>query len=193
PRVSHILMDMRMPGLSGKELMNILRKRTESIKIIAFTAQALPEKRSKILSEGFDGLLIKPFREAELLEALGMDNINNQSSIPQEIELVILSFIYEDTKELAKIINLFIKDTLDDLMNLKSAIKNQNAVDAEILFHRLAGRSAQLGQDKIAFNLRKCEIDTRNGEISPISELDKIETQLLYFIDFLITKEKLII
>src|SRR5690606_29719465 len=92
PRVSHILMDMRLPGLSGKELMNILRKRTESIKIIAFTAQALPEERSKILSEGFDGLLIKPFREAELLEALGMDNINNQSSIPQEIDLGILPF-----------------------------------------------------------------------------------------------------
>src|SRR5690606_8609115 len=142
---------------------------------------------------GFDGLLIKPFREAELLEALGMDHSSIPSALPQEIDLGILPFIYEDPKELAKIINLFIKDTLDDLMNLKSAIKKQNAVDAEILFHRLAGRSAQLGQDKIAFNLRKCEIDTRNGEISHISEVDKIETQLLYFIDFLITKEKLII
>src|SRR5690606_29264671 len=67
PQVSHILMDMRMPGITGKELANIMRKRiSESVKIVAFTAQALPEEREKLLSEGFNGLLIKPFREAEL-------------------------------------------------------------------------------------------------------------------------------
>jgi hypothetical protein len=47
-----------------------------------------------------------------------------------------------------------------------------------------------LGQEKIAFNLRKCEIDTRNGEISHMEEVDKIEAQLLHFIDFLLAKEK---
>jgi CheY-like chemotaxis protein/anti-sigma regulatory factor (Ser/Thr protein kinase) len=191
PQVSHILMDMRMPGITGKELANIMRKRiSESVKIVAFTAQALPEEREKILSEGFNGLLIKPFREAELLEILDVDCLESQENIIKEIDLGILPMIYEDPKELNKIINLFIKDTLDDLMNLKSAVKKQNAVSAEILFHRLAGRSAQLGQEKIAFNLRKCEIDTRNGEISHMEEVDKIEAQLLHFIDFLLAKEK---
>src|SRR5690606_8109763 len=107
-----------------------------------------------------------------------------------EMDLGILSMIYEDPQELSKIIDLFIKDTLDDLMDLKSAVRKQNAVDAEILFHRLAGRTAQLGQEKIAFMLRKCEIDTRNGEISNIDEVEQIETQLLQFIDFLVNKEK---
>lgn len=191
PQVSHILMDMRMPGITGKELANIMRKRiSESVKIVAFTAQALPEEREKLLSEGFNGLLIKPFREAELLEILDVDCLESQENIIKEIDLGILPMIYEDPKELNKIINLFIKDTLDDLMNLKSAVKKQNAVSAEILFHRLAGRSAQLGQEKIAFNLRKCEIDTRNGEISHMEEVDKIEAQLLHFIDFLLSKEK---
>src|SRR5690606_22593528 len=143
-------------------------------------------------SEGFDGLLIKPFREAEFFEALGMDTIRPLKKISKGVDLGILPFIYEDPQELNQIITLFIKDTLDDLMNLKSAIKKENSVDAEIILHRLAGRSAQLGQEKIAFNLRKCEIDTRNGEITPISEINKIETQLLYFIDFLIKKEKVI-
>lgn len=191
-QVSHVLMDMRMPGLSGKELSNILRKRiNDSVKIIAFTAQALPEERISILSEGFDDLLIKPFRQAELFEALGITNSQVAEKISKEVDLGILPFIYEDPKELTKIINLFIKDTLDDLMNLKSAIKKENEVDAEIILHRLAGRSAQLGQEKIAFALRKCEIDTRNGELTPLSEIDKIESQLLYFIDFLINKEKI--
>ncbi len=192
-QLTHVLMDMRMPGLSGKDLGYILRKRIDtSVKIIAFTAQALPEERSKILSEGFDDLLIKPFREAELFEALSIDVISTSEATSKEIDLGILPFIYDDPQELNHIINLFIKDTLDDLMKVKSAIKRENAVDAEIVLHRLAGRSAQLGQEKIAFNLRKCEIDTRNGEITPISEIEKIETQLLNFIDFLIKKEKVI-
>jgi signal transduction histidine kinase/CheY-like chemotaxis protein len=191
-QLSHVLMDMRMPGLSGKELSNILRKRiNKSVKIIAFTAQALAEERSKILSEGFDGLLIKPFREAEFFEVLGIDTIGPLQNVSTEVDLGILPFIYEDPQELNQIITLFIKDTLDDLMNLKAAVKKENAVDAEIILHRLAGRSAQLGQEKIAFNLRKCEIDTRNGEITPLSEINKIETQLLYFIDFLMDKEKI--
>src|SRR5690606_32325925 len=125
-----------------------------------------------------------------LLEILDVDCLESQENIIKEIDLGILPMIYEDPKELNKIINLFIKDTLDDLMNLKSAVKKQNDVSAEILFHRLAGRSDQMGQEKIAFNLRKCEIDTRNGEISHMEEVDKIEAQLLHFIDFLLAKEK---
>jgi CheY-like chemotaxis protein len=184
-------MDMRMPGISGKELSNILRKRTiKPSKIIAFTAQALPEERYKILADGFESVLIKPFREAELLEILGVEHLEDEETISNEFDLGILPMVYDDPKELNNIINLFIKDTLDDLMNLKSAIKKQNGVSAEILLHRLAGRCAQLGQEKIAFSLRKCEIDTRNGEITGMEEVDKIETQILYFIDFLIKKEK---
>ncbi len=194
PEVSHILMDLRMPGISGSELSNILRNKiSESVKIIAFTAQALAEERSKILSEGFNGLLVKPFREAELLEILGIINSKNFQNISKEVDLGILPMIYDDPKELNKIINLFIKDSLDDLMNLKSAVRKQNIVDAEILFHRLAGRSAQLGQDKIAFSLRKCEIDARNGEIVDIEVVNKIETQLLHFIDYLSNKEKTVL
>ena len=192
--VSHILMDMRMPGLSGNELRHIVKHRlSHPVKIIAFTAQALPEERNKILDEGFDALLIKPFREAELLNLLGFATIENKGRFSIELDLGILPFIYEDPKELVKIIHLFIKDTLEDLDTLKSAITQGNAVDTEILFHRLAGRSAQLGQEKIAFNLRKCEIDTRNGEIPSLVEFSKIENQLLYFIDFLAKKDKIIL
>lgn len=194
PQVSHILMDMRMPGLSGKELNHILTKRiSKSVKTIAFTAQALPEERSKILSEGFHALLIKPFREAELLGILGLSPIEEtQRNYSTDLDLGILPFIYEDPSELAKIINLFIKDTLSDLANLKIAIKEKNTIDSEILFHRLAGRTAQLGQEKIAFNLRKNEIDTRNGEIPELKDIIEIENQLNCFIEFLINKEKLI-
>lgn len=185
--LSHILMDLRMPGLSGNELRHIVKHRlSKPVTIIAFTAQALPEEQSKILSEGFEAILIKPFREAELLSVLGFSPLEkNNSTSSVHFNLGTLGYIYEDPKELSKIIDLFIKDTLEDLSKLKTAIRHESTIDAEILFHRLAGRSAQLGQEKVAFNLRKCEIDARNGEIPTQLEYAKIEKQLVSFINFL--------
>ena len=194
PDLSHILMDMRMPGLAGNELRHILKHRlTKPVSIIAFTAQALPEEQSKILSEGFDDILIKPFREAELLSVLGFSFPDHNDTSFNSSKLGSLSYIYEDPKELSKIIDLFVKDSLEDLSDLKTAIRQNSAIDAEILFHRLAGRSAQLGQEKIAFNLRKCEIDTRNGETPSHEEFATVERELLSFINFLKKSNKKIL
>src|SRR5690606_25819810 len=61
--VKFIFMDMRMPGMSGKELCALLRKQIPAdVKIIALTAQVLPEEREQVLNNGFDALLMKPFR-----------------------------------------------------------------------------------------------------------------------------------
>lgn len=165
-QLSHLLMDMRMPVMTGSELRKIMVERlAPDIKIIAFTAQALPHERKNIVEEGFDALLMKPFKEKELLYALGN---SDKSKI--------------DTKEPSHILQLFITDTLADLSELKAAVKQKNSDQAENLFHRLAGRTAQLGQDRIAFQLRKCEIDTRNDELTPLLEVIQIEKQLLDFI-----------
>lgn len=189
--VTHILMDMRMPGLSGKELRHLMKQRIpSSVKIIAFTAQALPEERKNILAEGFDGLLIKPFREAELLDILNISPKVEKGRFSPEMDLGILPFVYEDPKELIKIISRFVIDTREDLATLKQALLNENPVDSEIIFHRLAGRCAQLGQEKIAFNLRKCEIDARSGEVTSLEEFNRIEKQIQYFIEFLLNKDK---
>src|SRR5690606_9826147 len=57
-----IFMDMRMPQMNGPELFKQMRKKLpDVVKIVALTAQALPEEREEILNDGFDALLMKPF------------------------------------------------------------------------------------------------------------------------------------
>src|SRR5690606_18846076 len=71
PGVTHIFLDIRMPAMNGIELCHELRNLyPETVHFIALTAHVLKEERESILREGFDGILSKPFREAELLDVL---------------------------------------------------------------------------------------------------------------------------
>lgn len=48
--------------------------------------------------------------------------------------------------------------------------------------HRMAGRTAQMGKEDIAFKLRKMEIDARCEELPSLEELDTVESALQTFI-----------
>src|SRR5687767_10427772 len=57
-----ILMDLAMPVMDGRQAMQELRAnpQTARIPIVVLTAMALSVDRDRLVSEGFDGLLIKP-------------------------------------------------------------------------------------------------------------------------------------
>jgi two-component system, cell cycle response regulator DivK len=64
-----VLMDMQLPGMSGVEALALLRgdERTESIPVLALTAQAMRGDRERFLEAGFDGYLSKPVDVLELV------------------------------------------------------------------------------------------------------------------------------
>lgn len=64
-----VLMDIRMPDLSGFETLAQMRKIGLSCPVIAVSADVAPEERAEALAYGFDGYLTKPV-EAELLGEL---------------------------------------------------------------------------------------------------------------------------
>ncbi|MCD6074817.1 MAG: response regulator receiver protein [Rhodospirillales bacterium] len=57
-----ILMDMRLPGISGMEATEIIKGRDDlrHIPIVAVTASALKGDEEKILAGGCDGFIAKP-------------------------------------------------------------------------------------------------------------------------------------
>jgi CheY-like chemotaxis protein len=67
-----ILMDMRLPGMSGIEALAVLRAdpATQGMTVIGLTGAAMPHEAREIKVAGFDGYITKPFRIATLLEAL---------------------------------------------------------------------------------------------------------------------------
>jgi len=64
-----IVMDIRLPGMSGNEAMKILRgeERTATIPTIAVTASVMEKEKEDIMSAGFNGYHEKPVNHKEFL------------------------------------------------------------------------------------------------------------------------------
>ena len=174
PSVKTVLMDIRMPEMDGTQLNRALREKIDStgVKIIACTAQVLPEEQEQLLSQGFDGLLLKPFKEADLLRLLNITPPPPRESQDADTVSAIRRLALDDDEQTRNIIEHYLQDTAADLDALKTNYHSGNLTDLELLLHRIAGRTAQIGGKEIAFRLRKMEIDARSGELPDKSELD---------------------
>jgi len=66
---SLVLMDVRLPDMTGVEALSRLRmdERTAVIPVLAVTAQAMKGDRQRFIEAGFDGYLSKPVDIDELL------------------------------------------------------------------------------------------------------------------------------
>ena len=67
-----IWMDMRMPVMDGYEATQYIKGtiKGQATAIIALTASVLEEERAVILSAGCDAFMRKPFREADIFDAM---------------------------------------------------------------------------------------------------------------------------
>ncbi|MBU1822382.1 MAG: response regulator, partial [Bacteroidetes bacterium] len=65
-----VLMDLHMPVMDGYEATRQLRERGETLPIIALTASIAQESQSKIFSNGFNDIVVKPFNPDDLLNAI---------------------------------------------------------------------------------------------------------------------------
>ncbi len=136
-----VLLDIRMPYMGGEEVLYSLRKKhiKDDLPIIALTADALPESKSKYISEGFADYLAKPVKPSDLekliIEYLPKDKVHlvtEEDIKPQELnaemkkQLLTHLFEYVQTKNL-----LAIRGMLDTLL------RQEFPEDFVLLLHRL--------------------------------------------------------
>jgi FixJ family two-component response regulator len=67
---SCLILDIAMPGMSGPELYQELKRRERDIPIIFITGQRDETIRARVLKQGVAGFLLKPFSDADLLAAI---------------------------------------------------------------------------------------------------------------------------
>jgi FixJ family two-component response regulator len=67
---SCLILDVAMPGMSGPDLQQELKRRGEEIPTIFITGQKDERIRARVLEQGAVGFLIKPFSDAALLAAI---------------------------------------------------------------------------------------------------------------------------
>ena len=67
---SCLILDIAMPGMSGPELYQELKRRGKEIPVIFITGQRDQTIRARVLMQGAAGFLLKPFTDAALLAAI---------------------------------------------------------------------------------------------------------------------------
>src|SRR6266404_1293098 len=65
-----VILDIRLPGMSGLELYSALRMNQRLVPTIFMTAHADEAAQSRALAEGAEAFLYKPFRPEALLDAV---------------------------------------------------------------------------------------------------------------------------
>jgi CheY-like chemotaxis protein len=87
-----ILLDMAMPVMDGYEVLHKIRGMAggKDVVILAITASAFREDKQRVLVAGADGFLSKPFKEAELFDALhrllGIEYIYRENAVQTAAE-----------------------------------------------------------------------------------------------------------
>jgi signal transduction histidine kinase/ActR/RegA family two-component response regulator/CHASE3 domain sensor protein len=162
--VNFVLMDMRMPEMDGIALCRALKDRigNTDVKVLAITAQVLPDEREFLLDNGFDGLIMKPFRENDILSAIQLDGASRRITF-EDLDLTALrAMTYGDEEQLRKILLRFDLDCVNDSNEIRDAINSSNVDLICLVVHRLAGRIAQIGSKGLSNEFRLCEIELRN-------------------------------
>jgi FixJ family two-component response regulator len=67
---SCLILDVSMPGMSGPELYQELKRRRQQIPVIFITGQRDEAIRDRVFKQGAAGFLLKPFSDEALLAAI---------------------------------------------------------------------------------------------------------------------------
>lgn len=65
-----LILDIAMPGMSGPELYDELKRRGKNVPVVFITAQKDEAIRARAFEQGAAGFLIKPFSDEALLTAI---------------------------------------------------------------------------------------------------------------------------
>jgi signal transduction histidine kinase/CheY-like chemotaxis protein len=165
--VKYIFIDIRMPEMSGMEVCRRLRERVPpNTQIYALTAQVMPEEHESVLNQGFNALLMKPFKEYELISLI---KGNKEKSPDNEQPIINIKAIekmtFGDPEQTASILLRFSEDSLNDIDELNAGISENEVDKVLLLLHRVAGRTAQAGDKELSESFRLAEIELQKGRV----------------------------
>lgn len=174
PNLAYVLIDIRLPDMSGLELCQLLQKRMHSqVKFYAITAQVLPDERESILRDGFDGIIMKPFKIEELLSIFEQEE--TAMTLPEIDWQTIEKMTFGNQEVFDQIVRRFMQDCIADSELLSRALMENDWDKSRLIVHRLAGRLGQMGAKTFAATWREMELELAAGKEDPELTKEKIE------------------
>ncbi|MBD3627127.1 ATP-binding protein [Cyclobacterium sp.] len=162
-----ILLDIQMPEVDGYQVFDLLRanQKYDDVPILAMTANVFASEQENLIKFGFDGLVMKPFDEAELVEKItshiksfkrGITPVKpEESPVSQQLKLPekasgnfdlteIRKFCMGDEELLKEILEGFYTQTGLDLIRINKAADEGDFQKVQAIAHQLSSRLGQL-------------------------------------------------
>lgn len=195
PEVELVFMDVQMPELNGVEATIEIRKTGYQGIIIACTANSDEADFQMYMSNGMNGVLIKPFKKQSVKEMLDKwitvikttfeDELEELEEVDEleeleELEVVdIEDFVYNiwDSKDFLdtvsndltlanQLIEQFITQTRTYLITAKEALYMKNIQSLIVIGHTLKGSSATISAKALAEAARNLEDSGKNMDLT---------------------------
>ncbi len=178
-----VLMDVQMPELDGLDATRQIVERWPAEtrpRIIAMTANALPEDREACFAAGMNDYVAKPIRAEELAAALkrarplsangdgGSDTVE-QMNLDDDALQNLRDLGGEDF--LGEVIDAFLADAPTLLATLRSSLDEGNTEELRRAAHTLKSNGATLGAKGFAELCRTLEQRAKAGELDDAVEL----------------------
>ena len=94
-----LLVDIRMPAMDGFQLMKLARQRRPDIAVVIMTGYGTVETALESLNQGADGMLLKPFSGAELIQSVEQA-LQDRQREREMLRLQALRPLFDISKEL---------------------------------------------------------------------------------------------
>ena len=191
-----VLMDCQMPVMDGYEATAEIRRREGQAShtiIVAMTANALQGDREKCIAAGMDDYIPKPVKSEDLVKILdrvvaGSTTKESFHRVEEEdLPPVDMDRLHEVMgEELVEILDIYLRQTSENLQKLVAAIEAGDANEVELIAHNCAGTSANCGIVAVLPALRELERMGREGSLDGavvlgrqvISEFRRVEVFL---------------
>ncbi len=156
-----VLMDMLMPEMDGYEATAQLRAVGYKSPVIALTALATKEDRNRSLKAGCDAFLTKPIHRTELYQTLlsFLQQNGAAKTKPKPVSSVKVSYTPPIDQDMLPLVLEYVNAFPLMIKELKKLMKEQDAQELQVRFHRLQGSAGGYGFSQLAVLARETEAE----------------------------------
>jgi signal transduction histidine kinase/DNA-binding response OmpR family regulator len=178
-----VILDIQMPEVSGIDVLKMLRghQKYTQLQAVAVTANVFADEKNKLKDSGFNGLILKPFKEYQFVQKIG--EILNLSIIEsskisldyQEEKHNAIAYDLEDLKKfcmgdeemLQEVIVDIVQTTRSDLTKLSEALSSNDFKVMREITHQLSSRLRQI-KLTVGDKAKDIEVKLKNGKTEGI-------------------------
>ena len=176
-KIDLILMDLHMPVMNGYEAACEIRKISESVPIVAMTADVILGVKEKCEQCGIHHYISKPFDPDHFIQVIEDIIAENEDKKMKNMVFLDqnagLKNIGGDLEVYCKVINEYFNENQDTIDRLSLAIIEKRYADAVQIVHKVKGSSGSIGAADlyaVSVKLQKALQDAKEDDISHLSK-----------------------